>query len=41
LTSRRHFPAIGDQEEGIIREAACGFVSRLIASIPQPNGSKR
>jgi hypothetical protein len=40
LTSRRHFPAIGDQEEGIIREAACGFVSRLIASIRRPGDAK-
>jgi hypothetical protein len=34
LRSSRHFPAIGDQEEAVIREAACGFVTRLIASIP-------
>ena len=34
LGSRRHLPAMGDQEEAVIREAACGFVTRLIASIP-------
>ncbi len=27
--------------EGIIREAACGFVSRLIASIPHPGDPRR
>ena len=40
LGSRRHFPAIGDQEEAVIREAACGFVSRLTASIPAPVAKK-
>jgi hypothetical protein len=40
LSDRRHFPAIGDPEEAIIREAACGLVSRLIASIPHPGAPK-
>jgi hypothetical protein len=40
LGSRRHYSAIGDQEEAVIREAACGFVSRLIASIPRPGDPK-
>jgi len=40
LGSRRHFLAIADQEEAVIQEAACGFVSRLIASIPAPVAKK-
>jgi hypothetical protein len=36
LNRRPHFPGILLAEEAVIREAACGFVTRLIASIPAP-----
>ena len=40
LGSRRHYPNACDEEETIIKEAACRFVSRLIASIPPPGDPK-
>jgi hypothetical protein len=41
LNRRPHFPGIPLAEEAVIREAACGFVTRLIGSIPTPDGRKR
>jgi hypothetical protein len=40
IGSRRHYSGIDDQEEAVIREAACGFLTRLIGSIPAPGGRK-
>jgi hypothetical protein len=34
--SRRHFPQANDETEEYMKEAACGFVTRLIASIKHP-----
>ena len=37
LGSRRHYPDTNGYTETVIKEAACGYVTRLIASIRHPS----
>jgi hypothetical protein len=37
LGSRRHFPAANDYTDNVIKEMACAYVTRLIASIRHPD----
>lgn len=36
LRSRQHFPTANEKTEEYIKEAACGYVTRLIGSIKHP-----
>jgi hypothetical protein len=40
LGSRRHHPAANDYTENVIEEMACGYVTRMIASIRHPTDPK-
>ncbi len=39
LRSRCHFPSANNATEEYVKEAACGYVSRLIGSIKHPEDS--
>ena len=40
LGARRHFPSANDYTDNLIKETACGYVTRMIASIRHPTESK-